>query len=322
MKVLFLNHPEPDYMEALICLGLCQTLGPDNVVDYPYKGSYHGELEYYPSFYTPGETSNTKPYEWFDAKLGRRWERDEVIERIGEFDLVVLASPRKKVVENMADLISTVGRQAMKRVVAIDGEDYSDIRWDLITRFAPSVYFKRELLDHEPRNAQILPIRFASSVLPHSSNTKDIDVFFPASNSWPGRVEAWEALRQTFGKGFVGGPGFWLGRDEYLAAAARSKIAVSIRGYGYDTLRYWEIPAFERTLLVSDRSPLVKASHPFEDGRHALYFSSVQELISIVRRALDNDSERERIAKSGNEHLQAYHTPRARAQQLLEDSFR
>ena len=130
-----------------------------------------------------------------------------------------------------------------------------------------------------------------------------------------------DALRAEFGPRFVGGIGMevWRHWPDYLDALARARIAISVRGYGYDCLRFWEIPSFD-TMLVSDKLPIVKP-YPFEDQVHAAYFDIIEELIAIVRRALSDPVWSTRIAKAGNEHLRTHHTARARAKQLLQASL-
>ena len=88
MKLLWLEHPEPDYVSALTYLGLCEELGAENVIDWPYKGTLHGET-------CEGPHGLCSPcWSWFPPQPGRRWSDDEVFSRLQEFDLAVLASPR------------------------------------------------------------------------------------------------------------------------------------------------------------------------------------------------------------------------------------
>ena len=346
MSVLFLDHPEADFLAGALYLGLCEELGPEHVVDYPYKRSYHGEHHTYPSPYerdpgsTPwqswsggGSTGHTSPFAWMRAQSGREWSRDEVVSRIEEFGLAILASPRSWGLAALEDLRRATGWR-MPPVVMVDGEDYEEIRWDLIERVQPKVYFKRELVP-EPRaiwvleerrvrqkqkELKILPLPFASPIPPRPSVPKDIDVLFLGGGTWPGRTEVCQALQRELGPRFVGGAGVTLSYEDYLDRIARARMAVSVRGHGRDTLRYWEIPSFD-TLLVADRSPLLRP-HPFEDGVHAALFDGPEELVRKVRRYLDDEDERQRVTNRGFLHLREHHTACARARQLLAESPR
>lgn len=336
-RVLYVDHPEGDFQSAIVFTGLCQVLGPENVVDYPYKKSFHGLMHTYPSPYAvavpgtlpwqrpasdaPGATGSTGPFDWMIAQPGREWSRDEVISGLGQFDLVILASPRAYNEIALADIITTVGRSNLPPLVMMDGEDYAHIRTDLVQKFQPNVYFKRELLPGSGSGCQLEPFPFGSPVFePIVEVAKDIDVLFLGGNTWPGRGEAISALQDAFGSRFVGG--FWnhTSHRQYLNTFARAKVAVSVRGFGHDTLKFWEIPAAPGTLLAADVLPIIKPN-PFTHGVNALYFGSSKELVECVRCALEDEPWRQRVAQAGNEHLQKFHSARARAASLLRISL-
>ena len=340
MKVLYLDHPEADFLAALTYLGLCEELGAENVIDYPYKRSYHGQIHTIKSSYTtdPGKT----PWqEWYKAKDGvaydqitpfvwmkdqpiRGWRRDEVISRIDEFDLIVLASPRKHNTDALIDLMQSC--EIKRPIFILDGEDYTTVRWDLIKQLNPTVYFKREYIDSPPDTYQlerylmegrvkIVPFPFSSPIPTVEPKPKDIDIFMSSAGSWPSRQKACAALKNVFGSRFVGNTDTFVPYHDYLDMVNRSKIAISMRGHGFDTLRFWELFSFE-TMVISDRLPLIRP-FPFEHNTHTIYVNNIDELIESVQHFLDNNTERERIAKAGNAHLRTHHTTRARAQQLL-----
>jgi Glycosyl transferases group 1 len=336
-RVLYVDHPEGDFQSAIVFTGLCQVLGPENVVDYPYKKSFHGLMHNYPSPYAvsipgvlpwqrpasdaPGAMGSTGPFDWMAAQPGREWPKEEVVSRLREFDLVILASPRAYNEVALADLIETVGRPNLPPLVMMDGEDYSQIRTDLVQKFQPKVYFKRELLPGSGAGCQLEPFPFASPVFePIVEVPKDIDVLFLGGNTWPGRGEAIEALQKAFGDKFVGGFRGHVSHREYLNLFARARVAISVRGFGHDTLKFWEIPSVPGTLLVADVLPIIKPN-PFTHGVNALYFDSSKELVECVRCALEDETWRARVATAGNEHLQKFHTARARAASLLRISL-
>jgi hypothetical protein len=321
MKVLYVDHPEGDFLSAVVYMGLCQELGPDNVVDYPYKKSYHGIIHTYPTPYDlepPDKIGVTAPFDWMVAQPGREWHRDEVIARLSEFSLVLLAAPRRYALAALEDLIAVVGREKMPPIAIMDGEDYTTVRTEMVEKFRPRVYFKRELCPNSYAGCHLEPFPFASPMLtPVEPVEKDIDVLFIGGNTWASRTEACDALASAFGDRFVGGIKAHVPHPQYIQTLARAKIAVSVRGFGYDTLRVWEIPSCPGTLLVADRLPILRPS-PLIDREHALYFSTPQELVEAVRCALEDEPWRARIAKAGNEHVQKYHTARARAASLLQ----
>jgi hypothetical protein len=238
-----------------------------------------------------------------------------------QFDLAIVASPRRFAVEAAKDMIGAVGRNGMPTMVLVDGEDYSDMRYDVADELSPHRYFKRELLPEKLRAGGVMtvPFPFASPLEPRMPVEKEIDVLFMGGATFAGRDQVCSALRNELGARFVGGVGNHFGYEHYLDSIAKSKIAISMRGHGYDTLRYWEIPSFD-TLLMAGRMPIQKP-HPFEDGVHVICFDSTDELLNKVRAVLADDAMRIRIATAGNAHLRAYHTARARAKQLIQASF-
>jgi glycosyl transferase family 1 len=337
VRVLFLDHPEADFLAAILFLGLYDELGPENVVCYPHKPSYCGQRHAYPSCYEqpPGTVpwhgwsggvhpmGYTDPFAWMPALYNREHSRDEVVAALdaGQFDLVVVASPRDRAVGAFRDLAGAVGRSRLPDVVLCDGEDYWELRTDIAEEIDPRVYFKRELMPQMRRSGlRIHPLPFASPIPPQESVPKDIDILMLGGSTWPDRDRATAALRARFGERLVGGAGIVLEYPDYLAHLARARVAVSVRGHGYDTLRFWEIPSFEGTMLACDVLPIVRP-RPFKDGVHAGYFRTPEELVAVVERALSDEPWRAKIASAGNAHLRDHHTARARAAQMLEASF-
>lgn len=178
---------------------------------------------------------------------------------------------------------------------------------------------------------------------------RDVDVSYAARISHPKRRQAVELLRQASGVGFHGGVyaeaedrqskllsgvarllikltgdppvtaaqrGTKLSKAEYYALLGRSKMALSIRGGGFDTLRYWEVVA-SGALLLSER-PDIEIPNNFSHGHQALFCRpDLSDLPELVRYYASHDAERESIARAGYEHLLRFHTCERRAEQLL-----
>jgi spore maturation protein CgeB len=101
-----------------------------------------------------------------------------------------------------------------------------------------------------------------------------------------------------------------------LEELSAGKINISLRGGGFDTLRYWEIPAVG-SLLLSEPAD-IKIENDFVHKKTAVFCdSSVDDLVDLCKYYLKNKSEREKISKKGKEHLQQHHTDLARAKFLL-----
>ena len=142
---------------------------------------------------------------------------------------------------------------------------------------------------------------------------RHVDVVYPHGISWDGREAVLRAFRDE-----VAATGAW-GVEKtfnwgppYFLAAFRSRMALSIRGSGRDSLRYWELPAFG-PLLLADGTMGAIHPHPFRDGDTAAFWSSLDELRSKFRYYLSHEDERARVAARGTDHLRRFHTAEARA---------
>jgi hypothetical protein len=101
--------------------------------------------------------------------------------------------------------------------------------------------------------------------------------------------------------------------EEYMRLLASSRICISVRGAGFDTYRYWEIP-YAGSLLLAERPQTVIPDN-FVDGEEAV-FAPVELLGEVARRLLERDTTA--IAAAGREKLLRSHTSVARAQVVLD----
>jgi len=104
---------------------------------------------------------------------------------------------------------------------------------------------------------------------------------------------------------------------DYFRLLGRSKMGLSIRGSGFDTMRYWEIVA-SKTLLVSEK-PYIDIPNNFEHGKQAVFCRpDLSDLVDLVRNYAHDDSARRDIAEAGYRHLLEFHTCERRAEQFLD----
>jgi hypothetical protein len=327
MKILYLTDPFPDYLADSIYYGLCQLLGPERVIDYPSKANYH----------------DAAAREWFLPQVPGIPRRESAILDLlaaREIDLLVLSSPRRGGTTTLGALASRI---PLPPAVLIDGEDDCRIRRGLFRRWGFGLYFKREFrlawmgraawarlrsfgLDGGLfRRTHPLPLSIClEATLPGMDLPRDIEVFFAARASQEHRRRADAILRGIPGLRYVGGvfdgnadPLFPRGEGGYYRTLRRAKIGVSVRGGGFDTLRYWEIVAC-RALLISEEPDIIIPSN-FEHGRHAVFCRrDLGDLGELVRHYASHDEEREAVATEGYAHLLKYHTSERRAEYFLE----
>ena len=343
MKVLYVDHPEADFLAAQIYMGLCRVLGAENVIDYPYKATYHGDVHRYASPYTtdPGTTpwsrweqggdGLTTPFDWMEPQPGRRVTRDEVLGMIGlgEIAIVIVASPRAYNVPAAEDLIRASGK-LMPPVVLIDGEDYTTIRYDIAERLGVRTYFKRELVAEseqvEVYHAEkarigallrVEPLPLAPVRVMEWTHTT-VDVVLLGGGNCPGGKEPYEAVVRAVTDSYILGH---VPFDRFLSAVSSARIAVALRGHSQDSLRSWEMLACEGPLVAVHRHTLIRP-HPFLDGVHVADFGSPSELEAVLRKYLADEPRRASIAHRGHVNLLEHHTAEARARYLLEKAIR
>jgi len=331
VRLLFLAGRDPDYLQDALFHGLVTLLGADNVVEHPENERYHGGVAPDPRM----------PMLSFDFPRGDRPDLRELVEWA---DAIVIASLRNSVV---ADVRRALDLRGARPTAFVDGEDDPYVR--AIAKDV-DLYFKRETLRRSIRLRARMPVRRlyhrrryperwgdplrreiaiatgrSRAVVPlpfgivdtgfEPRGEKDVDVAFLASPTSPERARVAEELRQLERDGAVvqSATAANLPWFDYIELLARSRIAVSVRGLGYDTYRYWEIP-YAGALLLSE-PPRIVIPGNFVDGREAV-FAPVERLAERARELLNQNTHP--IAEAGRQKLLARHTSVHRAQTVLE----
>ena len=114
-----------------------------------------------------------------------------------------------------------------------------------------------------------------------------------------------------------------LGYNEYITKQARAKISASMRGFGRDTLNFWEKMSFETLCLWCD--PEIVIPYPPIPNKHVVEFEeSCDDVGRLIRYYLHpgHEDERKTIAKAGKEWLHAHHITERRASYLLSISLK
>lgn len=340
MKVLFIDHPELDHLSYHIWDGLCRVLGDENVVSYPRKRVFSGEVadDY---VLDDGKQGYTAPPEYILPRKIVKMSMEDIIANIDDFDFVI-SSPRT----HARNALKILRPHITQPLAILDGEDGDLVIDRLITDFKPDVYFKREYLKdkeilYSMYDIPIYPCPFAAvdntaPAYDDCTETKEISVFSVHGNTHPLREEVSKRLLEmNIPKSYIWiNSNFYftrynpyteedkqkisrLGYWGYLEHIAKSKIGVSVRGWGRDSLRRFEIPLYETLLFTHDIG--IETPHPFEDGKTCVMFKNdLSDLEEKLRYYLEDDNERIKIAEAGKEHLYKYHTSVARARYVLD----
>jgi len=328
MKILCLVDNQADFGAYFLLNGLCELLGEENVVIYPPKLSYLGLTDKY---YTldDGKRGNTVPGEYIKSRNLPIITAEEICDDINSFDIVILSSPRTYAVRALKFFKKYVGFNPKTKLVFTDHEDSLSVRDDVIEMFKPDIIFKRELTR---RVEGIYPLPFSSCVpyLGRDFNDQDkkLNIFGSFGYTSGLRRDVVQFLSSEYGQ-----EGNYIALDcpkdnesglypskipyfHYLENIAQSKIALSIRGHGIDTVRFWEVPSFE-TLMIADNTPLVIPNN-FEDEKHCIYFDDLKDLKEKIDYYLEHDDERIEIAKAGKRHLENFHNNKKRAEYFID----
>ncbi len=356
MNILYLTYPKYDYLADQIYTGLCASLGWQHVVDFPPKPQYHDQafrIQAVPQnpgrAYSREEIIDLLAEHYFDLII-LSTTREETVSAYAEISHLPHLPPRilldgDDIRELRRDLYAAFNLALyFKReyLLAWQGETTP-------ARYHRWRYFGS---DHELfSRTHPLPFSIILETLPQLAGiAHDVDVSFVGLASHRSRLRAVQYLRAdpslTF-EGRVTGDattrrsklmttpwgilkeklkgdpyvleserGRRLSMDEYFLLLRRSRSALSLRGAGFDTMRYWEIVA-SKTLLISER-PDILIPHNFEDRTHVLYCrADCRDVPGLVRTYARDASIRTRMTEAAYAHLLRFHTCEQRARQML-----
>jgi len=321
-KILFLDSYKSDYLQDIVYQGLVQILGKSRVIEYPFNRNYHFPLRRYPLnlAYHP----SIRPLEWSVPYI------------LSNFSAIVLGAAKPDVFESYLKLLPKIPPNVP--VLFIDGGDFSAIggdlerlkHWELYTSAIQQRPFdlilKREYLLTEHHGNEIQPMPFAAHVPQQGFRRQaafKYDVSFWAVESHPVRTEALRLIENHFdckANGTVRNQIFSKYKRKgikYLEALAECKIVLNFRGAGWDTLRYWEVPALGKALMISQK-PQILIPDNFEDKKEVVFVKDdLSDLLELCEYYLSHGLEREEIVKNAQIKTLTHHLPIHRAQTVL-----
>lgn len=355
MKILFLTDPAPDYLADLLYIGFCRVLGNNRVVDFPLKPAYHQpdrRVHYIPQVpahpYQQNDIVAFLQGRQFDLAIlssprpGVMATFESLRRRVSFPPMVLFDGEDDAFVRQNAwnDSRSVL---YFKRELKLPTESGIRVRWQHWMGGSRLPKWRDRLFP--------LPLSVALEQVPEIQPCERVvDVSYVARVSHQKRKQAVDALTEAPGIRFEGGvyaeatdrrsklvtgfPQVWaklmgdpvipihergekLSPQAYYDLLMRSKMALSIRGGGFDTLRYWEIVA-TKTLLLSEQ-PDIEIPNNFVHGKHALFFKpDLSDLIDLVRTYAKDEGARTAMAQAGYDHLMRYHTCERRAEYVLD----
>ncbi|MDD5013717.1 MAG: glycosyltransferase [Atribacterota bacterium] len=307
MKILFCTHDDVDYGLDTLYDGLCRVSGYENIFEYPTRATLHGSIrEKYSHF----------PIYFDYPTIADDCQKIAMLEE-DEFDLILINSRIK--IDAFFELL--VEKSKKIPTFILDMSDFPPIEEDLINRLNALAYFKREYYKDKSYSNKIYPLSFSYSpqYIPDMDIEKNYHLF------WAGRgyskryryLKLAEEITKNLPKVMVVSKKMRTiyNQKEYSQKLLQSRIALNFKGYGWDNLRYYEIP-LHKTLLFSKRHPLV-IENDFTDGHNAIFFSSLEEMQEKLLFLLSNPDYVDRVRIRGYGHCIKYHTTTRRAEQML-----
>lgn len=320
MKILYINRQKSDYLQDILYAGLVKTLGMANVIEMPWNNKFHLNFKKYPR--NIGLCKHT----FIKSLLNRFFSN--------QFSMVIVASCHPETLQLYLNTIHKI--PASVSTVFIDGGDWAEVAGDLDRLGGRALYekilsirpfdfiFKREYIIDKDYDSNVYPLPFGFNFdrLPAFDKNYKYDVSFWAVESHPVRTTALELLQDRFDcreNGTVKSQVMSKYKRKgsfYLQELARCKIVLNLRGAGWDTLRYWEVPALGGFMISQKPEILIKNN--FIDGKEVVFCSSdMSDLLDLCKYFLKHESAREKIAAKGLDKIKRFHMDVHRAQEVL-----
>ena len=283
-KVAILSRSSPDYLVDIVADGMIRLLGRENI-----------HLAYLFPTIKPDTVSQL-----FDGF--------EVQNRFPMHEADCLVSAIRGTGNIVQDWMKKTGK---KTTAILDGEDSDPVQEDFAR--IVGVYFKREYMRGRTYLKNIMPLPFAAipEALPPASARAG--AFFMGLHRRDPMRAAIAAVMTHMGIPVTQSQ---IPKESYNRRLAASLVGVSVRGAGWDTYRYWEVPYFGAALL-SQRLP-IEIPADFVDGQEAVFFQGPEDFREKLQALLDHPEEARRIAQAGQRACLERHLSIHRARTVLE----
>jgi len=276
-------------------------------VEYPWKPTLHNQqvstAEHYPCVFDfPGTPQSVE-------SLVRQLEQ-------GRFDLILHADVVQ--MAHPGEVRRIMQAASGLPVVLYDSWDECYTHFDRVLEYigreAFDLVFKREMVSGITYDQDPHPLPFSYPLelaVPSNDDPPGEPLFWAGKKDYGLRMLYIERLENRLGRHLDRG----LSQEEYRQALCKSRIGLSFFGCGFDTVRYWEVPA-NGVMLMSERLP-IRIPYNFEDGVSAVFFDDLADMESKLDYYLNHPEACDRIAAAGQDLYNRYHTTTARAQQFL-----
>lgn len=306
-RILIISHDHSDDAMGSLYHGLRSLLGQANVVRFPCEPTLAGKNN--------PQVDNPPCCFQFSDKPGTV---DQLVGELkaGKFDFILFGDVAPMAYPEHASRLCSAA--AGMPVILYDSRNDCSTSMKLllddIGRHRFDLVFKREMIkgvDYGPKTFP-LPVGYPQDrAYREGAVSKEASVFWAGKRAYglrPLYIPALEKkLKRTFQER--------IDQETYQAGMRESLIGLSFFGCGFDTLRYWELPA-NQVMLLAERPP-IRIPFDFADGESAVFFDDLPDLLEKLDYYSRYRDQAFRIAQAGHAHFLRYHTTTARAGQFL-----
>lgn len=308
-------------MQDFIYSGLVKVIGADSIIESPWNLNFHWNYRVYPKNISENRGTLFKS---FKAQIDK-----------DNYDVVIVASCHPDNINRYFEILPKIPKDVI--TIFIDGGDRPEVGGDFerlggyetyknVIKIRPfDLIFKREYLIGKEYNDNIypLPMCFDYTNMPKLNEKFKYDVSFWAVESHPIRTKVLDLIQDKFDCADNGSIKNQVMKKYkrkgmfYLQELASCKIGLNFRGAGWDTLRYWEIPALGGFMI--SQKPAIVIENNYIDSKDIVYCKDdLSDLVDLCEYYLKNDKERVNIAKNARKTTEKFHTDSIRAQFILD----
>jgi len=297
MKILYLMDHVPNYGSLFLFDGLCDQADLF-IIDKP---NFEDEC--------------VRPY----LRLPLKYSEVSIDEALNvDFDLVVISNEHEKTLEYARKYAREFLYKKIPFTVYMNS-DTPGIKWDIVNEFNTKKFFLREYYYNESYPSDCHPLPFASPFDTYPAVSiagRPIDILFAMSGqNNPARITWCDLLKEHFSHtNSIFNLDRNFERDEYFEMLKQSKIVIDIRGFGADTVRFYEAIAHGAFLITNET--MLHRPHPFINHYHVCY-TEESRVVHWCNYYLSLHRERIFKAKNAQRHLVRYHTTEKMAERFL-----
>ena len=289
------------------------------------------------------ESGSTESYEFYTAF--EKMEDIKLVSSFNEADFIIYMMDLYNCYNmshynnnlNIEDIINLKNNKEYKKTIVIDYNDWIDTRNVPVDKLKlVGKYFKRSMVKKEKGiskeiikySREIIPILYGirSDFIEYDKKFEfinynyDICCMFNGGGGFRSIIP--NIVNKYQGKKFIGrvdcANRYGVVNTEYFKILKTSKIIVTANPPNWEgDFRLWEALLMGNLVLCDKMLLPSKIKYPLENKKHLVYYSNPQELEYLINYYMNNETERNKIAKEGRDYCLKYHKFSDRVLEIL-----